>query len=393
MDNFQFYSPTEFIFGRDSECETGKYVKKYGGHRVLLHYGGGSAVRSGLLERVKASLQKEGISFTELGGVRSSPHSDLVYAGIRLVRQQGVDFILAVGGGSVMDSAKAIALGALYDADVWDFYCGKAEVLEALPVGCVVTMAGSGSEGATDSMLTLDTQDGKHYKRCAAGDALRPLFSIMNPLLTVTLPPYQTASGIADILSHCMERYFTHTEGVELTDRILEAIMVSVIHEGRRVMAEPENYDARANLMWAATLAQNNSTGLGRSADWGTHHMENQLGAMYGCSHGAGLAVLFPSWMEYALRTQGAERFVLYANRVWGCQIDEDHPETTAREGIQAFQRFMTELGLPSRIRDLGGKAEDIAQMTEAMFFCAPSHGSFVKLTPEIVAEIYSMAL
>lgn len=393
MDNFQFYSPTEFIFGRDSECETGTYVKKYGGHKALLHYGGGSAVRSGLLERITASLRKEGIAFVELGGVRSSPHSDLVYEGIHLVHKESADFILAVGGGSVMDSGKAIALGALYDGDVWDFYCGKAEVLEALPVGCVVTMAGSGSEGATDSMLTLVTPEGNLYKRCAAGDALRPLFSIMDPQLTVTLPPYQTASGIADIMAHCMERYFSHTTGVELTDRILEALMLTTIKEGRRVMAEPDNYDARANLMWAATLAQNNSTGLGRSADWGTHHMENELGTQYGYSHGAGLAVLFPYWMEYALRTQGADRFVMYASRVWGCQIDYEHPDVTAREGIKAFRGFMTELGLPAHIRDLGGKAEDIPHMVENMFFGAPSHGSFVKLTPAIVTEIYNMAL
>ncbi len=394
MENFTFYSPTDFAFGRGTENQTGAYVKKYGGSRVLIHYGGGSAKRSGLLDRVEASLDKEGISYVELGGVKASPLSDLVYEGIELARTEKVDFILAVGGGSVMDSAKGIALGALYDGDFWDFYCGKkGPVTEALPVGCVVTIAASGSEGSTDSVVTLVTEDGHEYKRCADGDVLRPLFAIMNPELMMTLPPYQTASGIADIMAHCMERYFTHTKDVELTDRLLEAVMLTMIKEGRRVMQQPDNYEARANIMWAAMIAQNNLTGVGRAQDWGTHHMDNELGINYGCSHGAGLALLFPYWMQYALKTQGPERFVMYASRVWGCQINFEHPETTAMEGIQAFQRFMKDIGMPTTISELGGKPEDIPGMVENMFHEAPNHGNFVKLTPEIAAEIYQMAM
>ena len=394
MDNFTFYSPTYFAFGRGTENETGAYVKKYGGHKVLIHYGGGSAVRSGLLDRIKASLDKEGIAHVELGGVKASPLSDLVYEGIDLARKEQIDFVLAVGGGSVMDSAKGIALGAVYDGDFWDFYCGKkGPVTEALPVGCVVTIAASGSEGSTDSVVTLVTEDGHEYKRCADGDILRPLFAIMNPELMMTLPPYQTASGIADIMAHCMERYFTHTQDVELTDRLLEAVMLTMIKEGRRVMADPQNYEARANIMWAAMVAQNNSTGVGRAQDWGTHHMDNELGINYGCSHGAGLALLFPYWMEYAMKTQGTQRFVMYASRVWGCQIDFEHPENTAMEGIRCFQNFMKDIGMPTRISELGGKEEDIPGMVENMFHGAPNHGNFVKLTPEIAAEIYRMAL
>lgn len=394
MENFEFYSPTYFVFGKGTENETGKFVKKYGGHKVLIHYGGGSVVRSGLLDRVKASLDAEGIQHVELGGVKASPHSDLVYQGIQLARKEGVDFVLPIGGGSVMDSAKGIALGAVYDGDFWDFYCGKAgPVTKALPVGCVVTIAASGSEGSTDSVVTLVTEDGKQYKRCADGDILRPLFAIMNPELMMTLPPYQTASGIADIMAHCMERYFSHTKENELTDRLLEAVMLTMIKEGKRVMTAPSNYDARANIMWAAMVAQNNSTGVGRAQDWGTHHIDNEIGILYGASHGAGLALLFPYWMEYAMKTQGPELFVKYATRVWGCQNDFEHPEVTAREGIQRFRDFMTEIGMPATISELGGKEEDIPVMVENMFYGAPNHGSFVKLTPEIAAEIYKMAL
>lgn len=394
MNNFTFYSPTYFAFGKGAENETGKYVKQYGGHKVLIHYGGGSVVRSGLLDRVKKSLEAEGISYVELGGVKASPLSDLVYEGIELARKEAVDFILPVGGGSVMDSAKAIALGVPYDGDFWDYFCGKAgPVVEALPVGCIVTIAASGSEGSTDSVVTLVTEDGNQYKRCADGDILRPLFAIMNPELMMTLPPYQTASGIADIMAHCMERYFSHTKDCELTDRLLEAVMLTMIKEGRRVMKNPLDYEARANIMWAAMIAQNNITGVGRAQDWGTHHMDNELGIKYGCSHGAGLALLFPYWMEYAMKANGPEQFVKYATRIWGCQNNFEQPEVTAREGIKAFQDFMKEIDMPTTISELGGKPEDIPSMVENMFFEAPNHGNFVKLTPEIAAEIYSMAM
>ncbi len=331
----------------------------------------------------------------ELGGVKASPHADLIYKGIDFAKKEKVDFILAVGGGSVMDSAKGIALGVPYDGDFWDFYCGKkGPVTEALPVGCVVTIAASGSEGSTDSVVTLDTEDGHEYKRCADGDILRPLFAIMNPELMMTLPPYQTASGISDIMAHCMERYFSHTKECELTDRLLEAVMLTMIKEARRVMKDPMNYDARANIMWAAMVAQNNSTGVGRAQDWGTHHMDNEIGILYGASHGAGLALLFPYWMMYAMKTQGPTLFAKYASRVWGIPMDFEHPELTAMEGIKAFQRFVKEdLGMPTTISELGGKEEDIPKMVENMFYEAPNHGNFVKLTPEIAAEIYKMAL
>ncbi len=394
MLNFDFYSPTYFVFGKSTESRTGEMVKRYGGSKVLIHYGGGSVKRSGLLDRIKASLDETGIAHVELGGVKASPLSDLVYEGIELARREKVDFILAVGGGSVMDSAKGIALGALYDGDFWDFYCGKkGPVTEALPVGCVVTIAASGSEGSTDSVVTLVTEDGNQYKRCADGDILRPLFAIMNPEVMMTLPPYQTGSGISDIMAHCLERYFSSTKDVELTDRYLEAIMITLIKEGRRVVANPNDYEARANIMWAATIAQNNSTGVGRAQDWGTHHMDNELGINYGISHGEGLAILFPYWMEYAMKTQGTERFVMFASRVFGCEIDFENPETTARLGIRMLRDFFNDLGMRDSISAVGGKPEDIPGMVKNMFYGAPNHGNFVKLTEEIAAEIYSMAM
>ncbi len=260
MNNFTFYSPTYFIFGKDEEKNTGKYVKKFGGTKVLIHYGGGSAVRSGLLDRIKESLSGEGISFVELGGVKPNPRSGLIYEGIKLCRKEKVDFILAVGGGSTIDSSKAIAMGTLYDGDFWDFYMGKP-VEKALPVGTVLTIAAAGSEGSSGSVITKEEC---MLKRSAGGDATRPVFSIMNPALTQTLPAYQTACGITDIMAHLLERYFTNTEDVEVTDRVIEGLLMTMIHEAPKVIVNPDDYNARANIMWAGMLAHNNCCGVGR---------------------------------------------------------------------------------------------------------------------------------
>ncbi|MDD2413945.1 MAG: iron-containing alcohol dehydrogenase [Eubacteriaceae bacterium] len=389
MDNFTFYSPTYFVFGKNTEDQTGACVKRFGGHKVLIHYGGGSVVRSGLLDRVKKSLEKENIPYVELGGVKANPRSGMVYKGIELARKEKVDFILPVGGGSVIDSAKAIAFGVLYDGDFWDFYDEARPVTEALPVGVVLTLAATGSEGSTDAVITKE--EGM-YKRCVDGDILRPLFAIMNPQLTTTLPPYQTASGISDIMAHCMERYFTHSKEVETTDRLLEAVMLTMVKEAKRVMAEPDNYEARANIMWCGTIAHNNMTGVGRIQDWGTHHMENELSSTYGCSHGAGLAILFPSWMKYVMNLD-INRFAQFAVRVWGCQMNFEDPSVTAREGIEAYQNFIHMLELPTSISEIGGKEDDIPALAQSMFHNAPNHGNFLKLTEDIAKEIYRMAL
>jgi alcohol dehydrogenase YqhD (iron-dependent ADH family) len=387
MNNFTFYSPTFFVFGKGVENETGKYVKQFGGSKILLHYGGGSVVKSGLLDRVKASLKEARVECVELGGVQPNPQSDLVYAGIELCRKEKIDFVLPVGGGSVIDSSKAIAFGVPYKGDFWDFYVGKAVIEKALPVGVVLTNAATGSEVSPDAVVTH-----KGLKRCADSDLIKPKFAILNPELTVTLPPYQTASGLLDILSHCMERYFSRTKDCEVTDRLLEAVMLTTIKEGRRVTADPADYEARANIMWAGMVAHSNITGVGRDQDWGTHHMENELSTTYGCSHGAGLGILHPSWMTYALK-QGTDRHVQFATRVWGCQMNFEDPETTAKEGITAFKNFVKELGMPTTIGEIGGKPEDAPKLAQDMFFEAPNHGNYVKLTPKIAEEIYRMAM
>ena len=268
MDNFTFYSPTKFAFGKGTESQAGSLVKEFGGSKVLLHFGGGSVVKSGLLDRVKNSLTAAGVSFVELGGVQPNPRDDKVYEGIELCKKEGVDFILAVGGGSAIDSAKAIAMGVCHDGDFWDFYSGKAQAAKAVPVGTVLTIAAAGSEGSGDSVITKI--DGM-LKRGAGAECIRPKFSILNPELTQTLPAYQTACGITDIMAHVFERYFTNTKNVETTDRLCEAVLLSMINEAPKVIKNPNDYEARANIMWAGMVAHNNIVGVGRSQDWNSH--------------------------------------------------------------------------------------------------------------------------
>ena len=391
MNNFTFYSPTYFVFGKEEENNAGQYVKRFGGSKVLIHYGGGSIVRSGLLDRVKASLRKEGLSFVELGGVKPNPRSGLVYEGIELCRKENVDFVLAVGGGSSIDSAKAIAAGAVYEGDFWDFYMGKP-VTRALPVGTILTIAAAGSEGSPDSVITKE--EGM-FKRGASGEAYRPVFSILNPALTQTLSPYQTACGITDIMAHLFERYFTNTRDVEVTDRLIEGLLMTMIHEAPKVMANPDDYGARANIMWAGMVAHNNCCGVGRQQDWASHDLEHELSALYDCAHGAGLAVVFPAWMEYNMR-HDVMRFAQVANRVWGCAMDFQNPEITAKAGIDAFRRFLKSMGMPQTLQELGGKEEDIAYLAHTAAYGNGNDGTlggFVVLKEADMANIYRRML
>lgn len=387
MDNFTFYSPTHFEFGKDAEHKAGTLVKRFGGTKVLIHYGGGSVVRSGLLERVKVSLEKEKIEYVLLGGVEPNPKSELVYKGIELCRNEKVDFILAVGGGSTIDSAKAIAAGTQYDGDFWDFYGGKA-VEKALPVGTVLTIAAAGSEGSPNTVITHGI-----FKRGARGEVLRPKFSIMNPALTQTLPAYQTACGITDILAHLYERYLTNTKDVEVTDRLIEALMLTLIHEAPRVMEDPDNYDARANIMWTGTLAHNNVCGVGRSQDWNSHALEHELSAVYDCAHGAGLAVVMPAMFTYVMQ-HDVTRFAQIAVRVWGCHMDYYNPEVTAKAGIEALRNFLKSIGMPANFAELGAKAEDIPHMVNTLCYGNGRKGTvqgFVTLQPEDCEKIYNL--
>lgn len=389
MENFVFYSPTYFAFGKDQETNAGKYVRRFGGSKVLIHYGSGSVVRSGLLDRVKASLKAEQIEFVELGGVKPNPRSGLVYEGIELCRKENVDFVLAVGGGSTIDSSKAIAAGAVYDGDFWDFFCGK-EAAKALGIGTILTISAAGSEGSPDAVIT--NEDGM-YKRGASGEALRPAFSILNPALTQTLPPYQIACGATDIMAHLFERYFTTTKEVEVTDRMIEGLLLTMIYEAPRAVREPDNYQAQANIMWAGMMAHNNSCGVGRVQDWASHDIEHELSAVYDCAHGAGLAVVFPAWMTYNVK-HDVNRFAQLAVRVWGCQMDFDHPENTAMEGIASLRRFLKSIGMPSNFKELGASEADIEKMAHTAC-CGNGRGGtiggFAQLDETDVTNIYRL--
>lgn len=388
MNNFNFYSPTYFVFGKGREHESGKLVKQFKGSKVLIHYGSGSVVKSGLLDRVKSSLKDSGVYFTELGGVVPNPRSGLVYQGIDICKKENIDFILAVGGGSAIDSAKAIAIGALYDGDFWDFYTGK-RIERALPVATILTLTAAGSEGSTGSVIT---HENGMLKRSANSDLIRPVFSILNPELTCTLPAYQTAAGAADMIAHVMERYFTNTKEVEITDRVGEAIIKTIIKETPKALRNPNDYDARANLMWAGMLAHNDICGVGREQDWATHMLEHELSGLYDVTHGAGLAVMFPAWMKYVMH-QDVARFAQFAVRVWDCEMDFQHPENTALQGIERYEQFMKSIGMPVRFAELGAKAEDIPVLVKTLGLGKRTLGSFVKLTEEDVRKIYELAV
>ncbi len=389
MENFTFYSPTKFVFGKDMENQAGELVREFGGKKVLLHFGGKSAEKSGLLSRVRQSLKASGIDFVELGGVHPNPLDDLVYEGIELCKKNGVDFILAVGGGSVIDSSKAIALGVCYDGDFWDFYSDKANPSKALPVGTVLTIAAAGSEGSGDSVITK--KDGM-VKRGTGGDCIRPRFSILNPALTQTLPAYQTACGATDIMAHVCERYFTNTKNVETTDRLCEAVLLSMVHETPKVIADPNDYEARANIMWAGMVAHNNIVGVGRDQDWNSHRIEHELSGLYDCAHGAGLAVIMPSWMEYVWR-HDVMRFAQWSERVWGVKMDYADPESTVREGIHRFRLFLHDIGMPINFDELGAKEEDIPTLVKKLGLAeGQTTGGFVHLSSDDIAKIYRIA-
>lgn len=389
MNNFNFYSPTYFAFGKDKEKEAGELVKCFGGSRVLLHYGGGSVKKSGLLDRVTEALEASGVTYVQLGGVMPNPRSGLVYEGIELCKKEKVDFILAVGGGSTIDSAKAIALGTVYDGDFWDFYAGRAEAKAALPVGTILTIAAAGSEGSPDSVITHE--DGM-LKRGYGTDLIRPKFSVLNPALTQTLPAYQTACGATDIIAHVFERYYTNTTEVEVTDRLCEAVVLTMLKEVPRVIKNPDNYDARANIMWAGMVAHNNIVGVGREQDWNSHGIEHELSALYDCAHGAGLAVIMPAWMEYVAEHHDVMRMAQMATRIFGCEMDFANPKATALEGIRQFRQFLTDIGMPINFEQLGAKKEDIPALVDKFGIGEGKTGGYVALDKAAVTEIYEIA-
>ena len=359
MDNFSYCTPTRYIFGRDTEKETGRLTAETGCRRVMIVSGGSSARKSGLLDRVNASLDEAGISYVELTGIKPNPTDDRVYEGIDLARREGVDGLLAVGGGSVIDTAKAIAGGVPYDGDFWDFWAGKAIMKEALPVGVVLTIPAAGSEGSGNSVITK--LDGMHKISLRTDFALRPKFAVLNPELTFTLPPEQTAAGVADMMAHILERYFSPTEEVETTDRISEGLLMAIMEEAPKVMAAPDDYQARANIMWAGTMAHNGVCGCGRREDWTSHGLEHVLSAVYGVTHGAGLAVVFPAWMTF-MASHRPEKVAQLGRRIFGVTAAGD--KEAALKTVDSLRAFFKSIGLPLTLGELGIGNPDFAMLT-----------------------------
>ncbi len=390
MNNFTFYSPTEFVFGKGTEMQAGELVRKYGASKVLIVYGGGSVVRSGLLERVRQTLAQTGIPCLELGGVQPNPIDTKVYEGIDLCRREGVDFVLAVGGGSVIDTAKAIAAGVPYEGDFWDFYIQKATVSSALKVAVVLTIPAAGSEGSGNSVITKVSTLQKMSLR--APELLRPRFSIMNPELTFTLPPYQTAAGIVDMMAHIMERYFTNTADTEIADRLCEGTLKAIITEAPRVMADPKDYGARANIMWSGMIAHNGTCGVGNEEDWASHFMEHEISALYDVTHGAGLAVIFPAWLTW-MASHHVEKVAQYAARVWDVPVSEDL-KAMALEGVARLKSFFTSIGMPVNFAQLGVEHPDIELLVEHLHANKGEQvGCYVRLGRKETLEIYELAL
>lgn len=391
MINFDFRNPTRIVFGKGSVGKVGALVKEYKGTRVLLHYGGGSIKQNGVYDAVVASLEAAGLETVELGGVVPNPRLSLVRKGVELCRAKKVDFILAVGGGSAIDSAKGIGVGVPYAGDVWDFYIDKAVPAASLPVATVLTLPAAGSESSLSSVVTND--DGA-FKRFLDHDLLFPVFSILDPETTFTLPPYVTACGVADMMVHVIERYFTRERDVELTDRLCEATMKTMIDNVPIALADPRNYAARAEIMWAGAIAHNNLLSTGRVGDWSSHMIEHELSAINDVAHGAGLAVLVPNWMKYVCR-HDLPRFVQFAVRVFNLEQNFHRPEETALRGIAALRAFFTSIGLPATLSDIGIGPEHfqaIGEKTKKVDRVKNTVGNFEPLSPKDIVEILKLA-
>ncbi len=390
MENFDFISPTKIIFGKGTEKRVGEETLKHSKNKkILLHYGGGSIKKTGLYDKVVKSLNESGIEYIELSGVQPNPRLSLVKEGIKICRENDINFILAVGGGSTIDSSKAIGVGVPYNRDVWDFYSGKAEPEESIPVGVVLTIAAAGSEASNSSVIT--NEDG-WYKRGLNNDIIRPKFAIMNPELTFTLPPYQTVCGVADIMAHIMERYFTNTLNVELTDRLCEATLKTVINNAPIVLEEPDNYNARAEIMWAGTIAHNGLLNTGRIGDWTSHQIEHELSGIYDIAHGAGLAIVFPAWMKYVYK-HNINRFAQFATRVWDVEYSFGSPEKTVLEGINRLEKFFKEIGFPTTLKEADIPEDRLKEMADKCKMTnGDTVGNFVKLTKDDVLNILILA-
>jgi alcohol dehydrogenase YqhD (iron-dependent ADH family) len=387
MQNFEYYNRTKIIFGKETEQKTGLETAKYA-KKILLHHSGGSAVKSGLLDKVKGSLKTAGVEWVELSGVKPNPRLSKVYEGVEICKKEHIEFILAVGGGSVIESAKAIAIGACYDGDVWDFYARKEKVLRALPVGVVLTIPAAGSESSISSVITNEAGP---WKQSVNEECSRPVFAIMNPEVSYTLPPYQTACGAADMLAHIMERYFTREPHVELTDELCEGAMRAIIRNTRKIFSGGEkDYAARAELMWAGSLAHNNLLSTGRVGDWASHAIEHELSALFDIAHGAGLSIIFPAWIIYNIK-EDTPRLARFAAKVWGVDGAFYDYEQAAREGVFRMKNFFRSIGLPVSFADANLDPGKIGELAKRAVKFGPL-GNYRKLSQEDVEAIYRIA-
>ena len=386
MKSFSFYCPTNLVFGKGSVDRLGKLVSpEY--KNILLHYGGGSIVRSGLYDKVKKILKEENCNVFELSGVEPNPKLDLVYEGIKICKENNIDLILAVGGGSVIDSAKAIGIGAKYEGDVWDFFLGTANVEDTIPLGVILTIPATGSEMSTGSVITKEEGPDK---LSVGGNIMRPVFAILDPEITLTLPEKQTFAGVMDILSHVFERYFTNTPNVDLIDHLAEGTMKSVIKNAYILKDEPNNYDARAEIMLAGTIAHNGLLGLGRDEDWASHDIGHELSAFYGATHGITLGIIFPAWMTYVYK-ENIDRFVEFATNVFNVKVAGKNKEQIALEGIDEFKHFLKTIGVPISLAEANLPTDNFELMAEKATK-GSEIGSFKKLKKQDVINIYNLA-
>ena len=394
MKNFKFYAPTHVVFGRDAESQVAELVKKYGGKKVLLHYGGQSAIKSGLLPKVEKLLSEAGIEYVKLGGVVPNPRLLMVRKGIEVCKQEGIDFLLAVGGGSVIDSCKAISSGRFYEGDVWTLYQHKYHATKYLPIGCVLTIPAAGSEMSDGSVITNDEVDG-WLKKDYCVDEFRCKFAIMNPELTYTLPVWQTACGVTDMMMHTMERYFSKDDDMEITDALAEAVLRTCMSEGHKVLENPTDYNSRAQIMWAGSLAHNDLTGCGTTGDWATHCLEHELSGKFDVSHGAGLAAVWGSWARYT-RSENMPRFARFAKNVMGVDTTGMSDLEAAEAGIQAMEQFFRSIGMPTNIHDLIGKEITDAEIEDMADKCSTGDtqtiGGLKVLRKADMEAIYKMA-
>lgn len=390
MNNDVYEQPTKVFFGQNVEELVGEEVAKYA-ERVLLHYGGQSAEKSGLLSRVRASLTNAGVAYYELGGVEPNPRLSLVYEGIKMCRENAIGLVLAVGGGSVIDSAKAIAVGAQYESDVWDLFIHTNKVAGAiLPVATVLTMPGAGSESSNGMVITNWE---KKIKLAYGDERARPKLSFLNPEITKTVPAWHTSAGIADAMAHILERYFTNTQYVDVTDRMCEGVLKSLMKYGRLVVEKPDDYNVRAEIMWACKMAHDGTLGVGRDEDWGCHDIEHELSALYDVTHGAGLTVINPAWMQYVYK-HDIGRFTQFAMRVMDVEYDKDNPDFMIKTAIERLKEFYTYIGMPTTLRQLGIEDKTMIKTVakNAVEHIGGKLGNFVKLDAEDIEKILELA-